>query len=145
MPQTTHFSHSVAETEQIAADLANTLVSGDCLALHGELGAGKTQFVRGLVRAYGGDVRSVSSPTYILLNLYPTPRGTIFHLDAYRICGPADMEAIGFDELLRQNGLVIVEWASRVQSLLPPATLQITLTATSPASRQIDIQRPNSP
>lgn len=145
MPQTTHLSHSVVQTEQIAADLAGTLVRGDCLALHGELGTGKTQFVRGLVRACGGEARSVNSPTYVLLNLYPTPRGSIFHLDAYRITGPADMEAIGFDELLRQNGLVVVEWASRVQSLLPPATLQITLTAISPTSRQIVIQRPDSP
>ncbi|MCC7349140.1 MAG: tRNA (adenosine(37)-N6)-threonylcarbamoyltransferase complex ATPase subunit type 1 TsaE [Phycisphaerales bacterium] len=142
---TTFFSHSVAQTEQIAADLASTLGPGDCLALHGDLGAGKTQFVRGLVRAYGGHERAVSSPTYVLLNLYPTPRGAIFHLDAYRISGPADLQAIGFEELLQQQGLVIIEWASRVESLLPPMTLHITLTPTSTTSRQIDIRRPNSP
>jgi len=142
MPSIFH-SHSVAQTEQIAAELAATLRPGDCLALHGDLGAGKTQFVRGLVRAYGGEPRAVSSPTFVLLNLYPTPRGTIFHLDAYRITGPADLEAIGFEELLQQNGLVVVEWASRAEALLPPATIHVTLTPTSPNSRRIDILRPD--
>lgn len=144
MPSTFH-SHSVARTEQIAADLAATLRPGDCLALHGDLGAGKTQFVRGLVRAYGGHERAVSSPTYVLLNCYPTPRGTIFHLDAYRISGPADLEAIGFEELLQQNGLVVVEWASRVESMLPHHTIHVTLTPTSATRRRIDIQRPEFP
>lgn len=139
----TFHSHSVDQTEQIAAELAATLRPGDCLALHGDLGAGKTQFVRGLVRAYGGHERAVSSPTFVLLNCYPTPRGTIFHLDAYRISGPADLEAIGFEELLQQNGLVVVEWASRVESLLPPGTIQVTLTPTAAADRRIEILHPD--
>ncbi len=129
----------------ISLCLAATLSPGDCLALHGDLGAGKTQFVRGLVRAYGGEPRAVSSPTFVLLNLYPTPRGTIFHLDAYRIAGPADLEAIGFEELTQQHGLVVVEWASRVKTLLPPNTIQVTLTPTSPTARRIDILRPDFP
>jgi len=144
MPSTFH-SHSVAQTEQIAAELAATFRPGDCIALHGDLGAGKTQFVRGLVRAYGGQERAVSSPTFVLLNCYPTPRGMIFHLDAYRISGPADLEAIGFEELLQQNGLVVIEWASRVKTLLPPTAIQIILTPPSPTTRQIDILRPDFP
>jgi tRNA threonylcarbamoyladenosine biosynthesis protein TsaE len=140
---TTFDSHSVDQTEQIAANLALNLRPGDCIALNGDLGAGKTQFVRGLVRAYGGHERAVSSPTFVLLNVYPTPRGPVFHLDAYRISGPADLEALGFEELLQQQGLVVVEWASRVQSLLPPAPLHITLTPTSSNSRRIEIFRPD--
>lgn len=133
-----HLSHSVAQTEAIAAELAQTLQGGECVALHGDLGAGKTQFVRGLVRALGSDQR-VSSPTYVLLNVYSGGRLTVYHLDAYRVHGGEDFEQIGFEELLEQNGVVVVEWAGRVMDLLPPHCIQITITAPSPKSRQIEI------
>src|SRR5438552_17211001 len=127
-------SHSVAETETIAAQLARQLHGGEVIALHGELGAGKTQFARGIVHGLGGDDRAVSSPTFVLLNVYDTPRGMkIFHLDAYRVAGPGDFEAIGFAELMEQNGVVIVEWPGRVQSLLPAgATINVHLETLSP-------------
>jgi tRNA threonylcarbamoyladenosine biosynthesis protein TsaE len=130
---------SVAETERFAADLAQALSPGCCIALHGELGAGKTQFVRGLVRGLGGDPRQVSSPTFILLNVYDTPRFPVYHLDAYRVAGADDLEAIGFLELLEQPALVVVEWAGRVATLLPPNAIHISLTATSPSTRRITL------
>ena len=115
-----HVSQSVAETEAIAAAFAERLAGGACVALHGDLGAGKTQFVRGLVRGLGGDPRAVSSPTFVLLNVYPGGRLTVYHLDAYRVGGADDFEAIGFGELLDdERGVVVVEWASRVADLLP--------------------------
>src|SRR5437763_10940658 len=106
----TYDSHSVARTEAIAADLAKQLRGGECIALYGDLGAGKTQFVRGLVRGLGGAARSVSSPTFVLLNVYDTGRLPVYHLDAYRAHGPDDFETIGFTELLEQDGVVVVEW-----------------------------------
>ena len=112
-------SDSVEQTEAAAAELADTLRGGECVALQGDLGAGKTQFVRGLVRALGGDARQVSSPTFVLLHVYPGGRLTVYHLDAYRVGGADDFEAIGFTELLEQGGVVAVEWADRVQDLLP--------------------------
>lgn len=117
--ETTLVSHSERETESIAADLARTLVGGEVVALYGDLGAGKTQFTRGLVIGLGGDGRDVSSPTFVLLNVYDTPRLKVFHLDAYRVSGPDDFDAIGFSELLEQNGVVVVEWPARVEDLLP--------------------------
>ncbi len=96
-------SHGSEQTQDIAAQFAQTLKGGECIALHGDLGAGKTQFVRGLVRGLGGDTRSVSSPTYVLLNIYDTGRLNLYHLDAYRVTGPDDFEAIGFSELLEQG------------------------------------------
>src|ERR1700742_1153902 len=120
-------SDSVADTERLAADLAGTLVGGECIALHGDLGAGKTQFVRGLLLGLGGDGRTVSSPTYVLLNVYNTGRLTLFHLDAYRVAGPDDFESIGFTELLDQAGVVVVEWPSRVTALLPAETIQVRI------------------
>src|SRR5438093_1880186 len=104
-----HLTRSVKQTEAVAVDLGGTLRGGECLALYGELGAGKTQFVRGLVRGLGGDARSVSSPTFVLLNVYDTGQLKVFHLDAYRVHGPGDFEAIGFAELLEQGGVVVIE------------------------------------
>jgi tRNA threonylcarbamoyladenosine biosynthesis protein TsaE len=135
-----HVSHSVAQTEQIARDLAATLQGGECIALEGDLGAGKTQFVRGLVHGLGGTHR-VSSPTFVLLNVYPTPRFPVYHLDAYRVHGPEDFEAIGFTELLEQQGIVIVEWASRVTDLLPPSRIDIKITPSSRDTRIIEIHK----
>ena len=132
-------SYSPAETESIAAAVAARLRGGECIALIGELGAGKTQFVRGLARGLGGDTRLVSSPTFVLLNVYPGGRLTVYHLDAYRIGGPEDFEGIGFAELLEQGGVVVVEWATRIQALLPARRIDITIEATGPTDRRIDV------
>jgi tRNA threonylcarbamoyladenosine biosynthesis protein TsaE len=134
-------SHSVADTEAIAANLAQQLQGGECIALHGDLGAGKTQFVRGLVRGLGGSERAVSSPTFVLLNVYPTGRLKIFHLDAYRIHGPEDFEAIGFTELLDQAGIVAVEWPERIADLLPEKTIYVRIESIGESDREIEITR----
>jgi tRNA threonylcarbamoyladenosine biosynthesis protein TsaE len=134
-----HHSHSPAETETIAADLAARLSPGQCIALYGGLGAGKTQFVRGLVRGLDGPDRSVSSPTYVLLNVYPGGRLTVYHLDAYRIRGSADFQDIGFPELLDQAGLVVVEWADKVLDLLPSSRIDVRLDTIGPDERTIEI------
>jgi tRNA threonylcarbamoyladenosine biosynthesis protein TsaE len=135
----THDSQSVEQTESIAAELARTLKAGECIALDGELGAGKTQFVRGLVRGLGGDGQRVSSPTFMLLNVYDTPRMKVFHLDAYRVSGADDFDSIGFSELLDQGGVVVVEWADRVGALLPPNHISIRITPAGPTRRLIEI------
>jgi tRNA threonylcarbamoyladenosine biosynthesis protein TsaE len=137
----THLSHSVEETEALAAELARTLAGGECIALYGDLGSGKTQFVRGLVRGLGGAPRSVSSPTFVLLNVYDTGRLPVYHLDAYRVGGADDFEAIGFSELFEQDGVVVVEWAERVETLLPARRINIRIQPLSKNRRQISIER----
>jgi tRNA threonylcarbamoyladenosine biosynthesis protein TsaE len=136
-----HRSTSVADTEAIAAELSRGFVGSEVVALHGDLGAGKTQFVRGLVRGLGGDPRSVSSPTFVLLNVYDTGRLTVFHLDAYRTHGEEDFESIGFTELLEQGGVVAVEWPGRVLRLLPKDLWTVTITAIDESTRTIEIVR----
>jgi tRNA threonylcarbamoyladenosine biosynthesis protein TsaE len=131
----------VRETEQIAAELAHKLAGGECVALHGELGAGKTQFTRGLVRGLGGDPHTVSSPTFVLLNVYDTGRLKVFHLDAYRAAGAEDFESIGFAELLEQGGVVVVEWPAKVEPLLPARRIEVHLRTVSPRVRRIEIER----
>ena len=137
-----HKSDSVEQTEAIAADFAQRLRGGQCIALHGELGAGKTQFVRGLVRGLGGPTRNVSSPTFVLLNVYPGGRLTVYHLDAYRVSGAEDFEAIGFGELLEQDGVVVVEWPERIVPLLPLHAIEVSIEPTGDTFRQIDIKFP---
>ena len=141
----TRESHSVRETESIAADLARTLTGGEVVALYGDLGAGKTQFTRGLVTGLGGDGHDVSSPTFVLLNVYATPRLKIFHLDAYRVHGPDDFDAIGFSELLDESGVVVIEWPSRVEALLPSGPdakrINVHLETVSAHGRRIRIER----
>lgn len=138
-----HHSKSVEQTEQIAADLAQTFKGGECVALYGDLGAGKTQFVRGIVKGLGGEPRSVSSPTFVLLNVYESGRLKVFHLDAYRVTGPEDFESIGFSELLEQGGVVLVEWAERIEALLPEVRVRVCITSTDNESRDIDISPKN--
>jgi tRNA threonylcarbamoyladenosine biosynthesis protein TsaE len=130
----------VHQTEQIAAELARSLRGGECMALYGDLGAGKTQFVRGLVQGIGASPHAVSSPTFVLLNVYDSGRLKVFHLDAYRISGADDFEAIGFTELLEQGGVVVVEWAQRVESLLPARRINVRITSTGQTTRRIDIE-----
>lgn len=130
--------HSLDDTARFALDLSRELQPGDVVALEGEMGAGKTTFVRSLVAALGGNERAVSSPTYVLLNVYAVANGmNVYHLDAYRVGGADDFEAIGFDELLQQQGVVIVEWPSRVESLIPAGARRIRLERTSETERVV--------
>ncbi len=140
-----HLSHSVAQTESIAADLAQTLVAGDCVALEGELGAGKTQFVRGLAVALGANPRAVSSPTFLLLNIYRGGRLALFHLDAYRVGGPEDFESIGFAELLEQDGVVVVEWADRIAQILPQRRIRVAIEVVGKTDRRLAVERFHKP
>ncbi len=136
---------SVAGTEAVAAELARSLTAGDVVALDGDLGAGKTQFTRGLLRGLGGDPRLVCSPTYVLLNVYPGGRLTVFHLDAYRTAGGDDLAGVGFDELLEQGGVTVVEWPSRLGELLPARRYTVRLTAIGEGRRRIEILPPPAP
>lgn len=133
-------SNSVSETEAIAGELARGLKPGAAIALHGNLGAGKTQFVRGLVVGLGGNPRGVSSPTYVLLNVYDCGRMSVYHLDAYRVGGADDFEAIGFAELLEQGGVVVVEWADRVADLMPAGTIHVRIEHIGETARRITVE-----
>ena len=135
------YSDAPQATERIASELTAGWPAGQMIALVGELGAGKTRFVRGVVAALGGDPRAVSSPTYALVHRYPTPAGPIYHLDAYRVGGAADFEGIGFDELAEDARLMLVEWPGRVAALIPPNALCVTIEHVGQGERQIRVSR----
>ena len=118
----------VAATHRLARQLAGGLAAGDVLALTGELGAGKTEFTRGLAAALDvPDSVPVCSPSYLLLNLYRGGRLTLAHFDAYFMQGGDDLERAGLAELLAEGCVAVVEWADRVASALPAGTLWLAL------------------
>lgn len=104
-----YVSHSIAETNQIAQQLASTLHGGEVVLLSGDLGAGKTAFVKGLALALG--IREqVTSPTFTLMNTYQGTSLTLHHFDFYRI-GEGDTEALGFDEFFHApDSVCCIEW-----------------------------------
>ncbi len=116
------FSRSPEQTRRLGMRLGALLRSGDLICLQGELGAGKTTFVQGVAQGWGA-LDSVSSPTFVLVNAYRRPDSLqLFHLDAYRIDSPQEAEELDLDALLQQGPLV-VEWAERVEPILPEERL----------------------
>ncbi len=114
-----------AATEALGARLATLVRGGDAIALVGELGAGKTTFVHGLVRALGGG--DVHSPTFSLVHEYPTGRLVVWHADLYRIARAAELPELGLDEVIGDpRGIVVVEWADRF-AVLPADHLRVEL------------------
>jgi tRNA threonylcarbamoyladenosine biosynthesis protein TsaE len=112
-------THCVEGTVALGRLLGELAPPNTCIALHGNLGAGKTQLARGITLGTNVDDPSlVSSPTYVLLNIYPGPK-PVFHLDAYRIASEQDLEATGLGELLKSGGITLIEWAERIPQLLP--------------------------
>lgn len=107
-----------ADTIAFGAELAAGLEAGDCLALVGDLGAGKTHFTKGVVAGLGCD-RAVTSPTFTLVHEYLGGRLPVFHFDFYRLESAAELLDIGWDDYLDAGGITIVEWADKFPDLLP--------------------------
>ena len=120
-----YLSNSVEETEALGAELAGRLEPGDVVAFTGDLGAGKTAFVRGIAAQLAPQA-SVSSPTFAIMNEY---RGEmpLFHFDLYHIGDPEELDGIGFEEFFEKPGVMLIEWSERVQQELPPHTIVVTL------------------
>jgi tRNA threonylcarbamoyladenosine biosynthesis protein TsaE len=115
-------SSSEAETRAIAAALAHDLAPGTVLLLSGDLGAGKTAFVRGLAEGLGIDPDVVTSPTFTLVHEYRGGRLPLVHVDLYRL-DAADLAEIGLDEDLAAAGVAAVEWPERLTRAVPGAVL----------------------
>jgi tRNA threonylcarbamoyl adenosine modification protein YjeE len=141
--------HSRAESDtlRIAAALALQLRAGDVVTLSGELGAGKTCFVRGLGEGMGIPPSQVSSPTFVIRHEYDAPSVNttsepvrLVHIDAYRLKGEDDLESIGWEELLSDgNCVVAIEWPERIQRHLPAHRIDIALRSTGASNRLIQV------
>lgn len=117
----TIISHSAEETLAFGAACGRSARNGDVFALDGDLGAGKTHFVKGFVSALGfGD--EVTSPTFTLVHEYPCAPWPVFHFDFYRLESAEEALALDFDGYLDRDGVVIVEWASKFPEVMPAGT-----------------------
>jgi tRNA threonylcarbamoyladenosine biosynthesis protein TsaE len=130
------------ETQALARELAPTLRTGDVLLLSGDLGAGKTTFVRGLAEGLGIDPAEVSSPTFTLVHEYRGGRLTLYHADLYRLDGAAT-DDLGLDETGVRDGVLAIEWPDRLTHHLTGARL-IRLEVVGDSARRITIGPPES-
>ena len=134
-------TRSPEETHQVARELLKTLNPGAVLAFHGDLGAGKTCFVQGLARAMGVH-RAVGSPTFTLINEYSGTGPRLYHVDLYRIRDSHEALGLGLDEYIHGQGITAIEWAERIEDLLPPTTIHIRMMpGRLPEERRIVIER----
>jgi len=124
---------SPGDTFELGRRLGAVLREGDFVALVGDLGAGKTLFVRGA--AEGAGAEPATSPTFALVNLYRGGRVALQHLDLYRLSGPAELFALGFDDLLATPAATLCEWADRAGASLPAERLEIVFAVTGPEER----------
>jgi tRNA threonylcarbamoyladenosine biosynthesis protein TsaE len=129
----------VADTEDLARALGASFRGGEVVLLSGELGAGKTAFVRGLARGLDADPEEVSSPTFVLLTSYPG-RLTLHHADLYRLSGDGDEAEIGLEELPGPRGVLAVEWAERLTQLPWPRPTWVRLAHAGGEARRITIE-----
>lgn len=136
-------SDSVQQTEQIGQQLAAVLKPGDVVALDGDLGAGKTQFTRGICRGMGLNFDDVCSPTFTIVNEYDIPRDKmpLFHFDTYRLEGSDDFLAAGLDEYFYRGGVCVIEWSSLIEDILPKNTIKVTIKGNGDV-REISIDMP---
>lgn len=134
-----HVTHSAIETQTLAAEFGRTLIPNSIVCFFGDLGSGKTTFIKGLVSGLlpGSEIH-VSSPTFTYLNIY---RGAsaLYHFDLYRLRDADEFLGMGFDEMFYAEGICCIEWSEKIASLLPPETICIRMAHLDEGRRQIDI------
>jgi tRNA threonylcarbamoyladenosine biosynthesis protein TsaE len=130
---------SPEETEAAGARLGATLKSGDVVALTGELGAGKTVFVQGLTRALGVGT-GATSPTFVLVNEY-RGRVPVHHVDVYRTTSLAELIDLGIEEMMDGDGVTVIEWAERMEPLLPARAVRVRIAGVGDEPRTIVIEQ----
>jgi tRNA threonylcarbamoyladenosine biosynthesis protein TsaE len=130
------FSRSSSRTIELGKLLGAHLSAGCVIGFVGELGAGKTCFIKGIAEGLNNTPESeVTSPTFTILQEYPGPV-TLYHFDAYRLSGSHDLEAIGFEDYVGADGVAVIEWADRIQDALPDEALLITIEVVSENERR---------
>lgn len=132
-------SKSPAKTKVLGEKLGQKLKKGDVVALIGELGAGKTCFTQGLMKGLEVRKKSVTSPTFIIMNVYKG-RVPVYHFDVYRINNISEIVDLGYEEYFYGNGVTIIEWADKIKELLPKETIKVRLKITGEKERRIGIK-----
>ena len=133
-------TRSPEETELLGEELGRGLRGGEVVLLEGELGAGKTAFVRGLARGLGADPDEVASPTFVLLTAYPG-RLTLHHADLYRLSGGGDDRELGLEELPGPQGVLAVEWPERLGERRLSRVVSVFLEHAGQDTRRVRIEQ----
>ncbi len=132
-------STSDDETKKAGYELGRQLVSNSIVCFFGDLGAGKTTFIKGVAAALTGcDLDDVNSPTYVYLNIYKG-RTTVYHFDLYRLHDVDEFLAMGFDEYLFSGGVSCLEWSEKIASILPDSCIRVVLKNIDNHSREISL------
>ena len=134
MEQKSYITCSPEQTEDVGLQLATQMLADPALprfiALYGDLGVGKTAFVRGLTSAIAPESR-VKSPTFALVNEYRGAKCSVFHFDMYRIADEDDLYSIGFYDYLDRNGICLVEWSENIEYALPDSYIKVSIEKSS--------------
>ena len=132
-------THSEEETAAVGRALAATLSAGGVVLLYGDLGAGKTAFVRGLAEGLGVPPEDVSSPTFTLVQEYRSGRVPLFHVDLYRIEDPREFDELGLDEIA-EDGVLAIEWAERLPDP-PQEAVRVSIEHVGETERRVVISK----
>ena len=134
-------SKSVEETINAGAKFAKGLKKGDCVALIGDLGAGKTVFTKGVAGGLGvKNARYVNSPTFVIIKEYKG-RLPLYHFDLYRLDSHSGFDDMNYEEYFYGDGVTVIEWADKIRELLPGRYWEVSLKATDEKQREIKIKR----
>jgi tRNA threonylcarbamoyladenosine biosynthesis protein TsaE len=132
-------TNSAEETRDLGYRIGKKLAPGSIVCFFGDLAAGKTTFIKGLVSAVTGCSEDVvNSPTFVYLNIYGDAL-KVYHFDLYRLTDPQQFLSLGFDEMLFSQGISCIEWSERIQSLLPSPIIRIEMAHCGETSRRIKI------
>ncbi len=135
---------STYETMQFAQKWASeNLKSGDVVCLRGDLGAGKTHFVKGLIQTFGGSSDEVNSPTFTLIHEYRKANPPMYHFDCYRLKSEAEAIEIGIEDYLYGDGICCIEWPERIEALLPVPRFEVQISHRGDDEREIWIKKLN--
>ena len=132
-----YLSHSEDETQKIGYEVAEKIKKGDVISLTGSLGAGKTVFAKGFAKQLGIE-EAIVSPTFTLVQEYDG-RVKMYHLDLYRLSGEDEFESMGGEDFLYSDGVTLIEWSEKIESMLPDDTIYVKITINEDLTRTIEI------
>jgi tRNA threonylcarbamoyladenosine biosynthesis protein TsaE len=137
----TKITYSEAETIALGHQLGLELPANSIICLFGDLGAGKTTFVKGIASAFSDNIDSeiATSPTFVHLNIYPGKK-TVYHFDLYRLKSANSFFDMGFDEVLYSGGISCIEWSERIEAFLPSHCIKVHMSHRSDNEREINIK-----
>lgn len=134
------YSKNLSDTDAIAAEIASLMKPGDVLALYGEMGAGKTAFVRGLVKALCPEcLPLVHSPTFAIVNEYEGDTLTVYHYDLYRIADEDDLYSTGYFDRLGGKGIVVTEWSELIDGAIPADAYRLRIEKAGETERKFTL------